>query len=190
MKKLLLPIILLTVSQYPAQAATFSLSSQDIQAGATLSNKQVFNGFGCKGGNESPELSWSGAPKNTKSFAITAYDPDAPTGSGWWHWVVFNIPSSTFHLASNAGSNSRTIDDGSIQSRTDFGFTGFGGACPPVGDKAHRYQFTVYALDTEKLPLDKDASGALVGFYIHNHTLASASIEAKYTNNPSLPNKK
>ncbi len=156
-------------------AQNFTLSSSDLQG--QLTSKQVFNGFGCTGENISPELSWKDAPKGTKSFAVTVYDPDAPTGSGWWHWVTFDISKDKFTLPTGFG-NSESKDV--IQSVTDYGKTGFGGACPPVGDKAHRYVFTVYALDIETLGLDKNANPALVGFYLNAHSLAKASLISYY----------
>ncbi|MDD2509462.1 MAG: YbhB/YbcL family Raf kinase inhibitor-like protein [Aliarcobacter skirrowii] len=156
-------------------AQNFTLSSSDLQG--QLTSKQVFNGFGCTGENISPELSWKDAPKGTKSFAITAYDPDAPTGSGWWHWVVFDISKEKFTLPTGFGNSE---SKNAIQSITDYGKSGFGGACPPVGDKAHRYVFTVYALDIETLGLDKNANPALVGFYLNSHTLAKASLISYY----------
>lgn len=156
-------------------AQNFTLSSSDLQG--QLTSKQVFNGFGCTGENISPELSWKDAPKGTKSFAITAYDPDAPTGSGWWHWVVFDISKDKFTLPTGFGNSE---SKNAIQSITDYGKSGFGGACPPIGDKAHRYVFTVYALDIETLGLDKNANPALVGFYLNSHTLAKASLISYY----------
>src|SRR5262249_36039899 len=127
-----------------AATATFKLESPTIKPGATLSEQQVFNGMGCSGKNTSPALHWSGAPAGTKSFALTLYDPDAPTGSGWWHWVVFNLPPSITSLPEGAGSaDGGKLPPGTVQGRTDFGTTGFGGACPPPGDKPHRYIFTV-----------------------------------------------
>lgn len=157
--------------------AKMTLKSQSIAENKMLKNDQVFSGFGCTGKNISPQLSWSGAPAETKSYAIMAYDPDAPTGSGWWHWVAFNIPKDTNSVAENFGASDH---EGIIQSRTDFGTYGFGGACPPVGDKAHRYKFTVYALKTDKLPLDKDASAAMVGYMVRANAIDSATITAKY----------
>lgn len=156
-------------------ANNFTLTSSDLKG--QLTKKQEFNGFGCSGENISPQLSWENAPKGTKSFAITVYDPDAPTGSGWWHWVVFDIPSNKTTLASGFG-NSDSKE--AIQSITDYGKTGFGGACPPVGDKAHRYIFTVHALDIETLDLDKNTNAATVGYYINSHSIAKASIISYY----------
>lgn len=146
-----------------------------------MSEAQVFDGFGCSGDNISPALTWSGAPAGTKSFAITAYDPDAPTGSGWWHWVVFNLPADINTLPSGAGAASgEGMPDGAVQSRTDFGTPGYGGACPPEGDGPHRYQFKVWALDTDSLPLDASASGAMVGFYLNAHALDTATLQVTY----------
>jgi Raf kinase inhibitor-like YbhB/YbcL family protein len=162
-------------------AAALSLTSPDIKPGSTLSNTFVFNGFGCSGENKSPALKWSGAPAGTKSFAVTLYDPDAPTGSGWWHWVVYNIPASTTELTAGAGAaDGKGLPQGAAQGRTDFGTAAFGGACPPQGDKPHRYIFTVYALKSDKLDVPADASAALIGFMIHADQLAKATLTAKY----------
>lgn len=164
-----------------AWAADFTLKSSDIAANATLGNAQVFNGFGCSGGNISPQLSWSGAPAGTQSYALTVYDPDAPTGSGWWHWVVINIPATTNSLAKGAGTaDGKAMPTGSQQVRTDFGTRGFGGACPPVGDKPHRYIFTLFALKTAKLDVATDATAALAGYMINGNLLAKTSFTAYY----------
>jgi hypothetical protein len=164
-----------------ARAADFTLSSPSIKPGSTLSDAQVFNGFGCTGKNVSPALKWSGAPGGTKGYALTVYDPDAPTGSGWWHWVVYNIPASATELPEGAGTaDGKGLPAGSAQGKTDFGAPGFGGACPPKGDKPHRYIFTVYALKTDKLDIPADATAALVGFMIHANQLAKATFTAKY----------
>ena len=164
-----------------ASAAGFTLTSPTIKPGATLADAQVFNGFGCSGKNVSPELKWSGAPAGTKSFAVTVYDPDAPTGSGWWHWVVYNLPADSAGLAEGAGAaDGKGLPAGAVQGRTDFGAHAFGGACPPQGDKPHRYVFTVYALKTDKLDVPADASAALIGFMIHANKLGSATFTAKY----------
>ena len=147
-----------------AYAESMEVTGAEVHKGATIKNEQVFKGFGCTGDNISPSLSWTGAPKGTKSFAITVYDPDAPTGSGWWHWVVFNIPASTTSVPKNAGDvNAKLMPEGAIQSRTDFGTDGYGGSCPTKGDKPHHYHFTVFAVDADKLPdaQDHNASAAL-----------------------------
>ena len=156
-------------------ADNFTLKSDTLKG--QLSTTRVFKGFGCSGENISPELSWEGAPKGTKSFAVTVYDKDAPTGSGWWHWVVFNIPSNITKLEEGFGNKP---SKGVIQSITDFGVSGFGGACPPIADKAHEYIFTVHALDVEKLELDEKATPALVGFMINSHSLGKASVVSYY----------
>jgi Raf kinase inhibitor-like YbhB/YbcL family protein len=164
-----------------ARADGFTLTSPDISEGGTIQNEQVFNAFGCTGQNISPRLAWSGAPANTKSFALTIYDPDAPTGSGFWHWVVFNIPANVNALAKNAGdARQRRLPKGAIQSRTDYGIAGYGGPCPPPGDKPHRYIITLHAVDVEKLPLDKNTSAAVVGFNLHYHTIATATLTGLY----------
>ena len=158
----------------------FKLQSAVVAPNGTLANEQVFNGFGCSGKNISPPLAWSGAPAGTKSFALTVYDPDAPTGSGWWHWVVYDIPSSVTELPQGAGDMGGQLPAGAVQGRTDFGAPGYGGPCPPAGDKPHRYVFTVYALKTEKLDVPAGSSAAMVGFMINAKKLASASITARY----------
>jgi Raf kinase inhibitor-like YbhB/YbcL family protein len=158
---------------------TFTLSSKDL--GGETTKVQEFNGFGCSGENQSPQLSWKNAPEGTKSFAVTMYDPDAPTGSGFWHWVVFDIPASSNELVTNAGNiNLNLAPNGAIQSVTDFGIKGFGGPCPPVGHGFHQYIITVYALKTDKLGLTESTNPAVVGFYLWNQTLAKASIVAYY----------
>ena len=170
-------------SSIAAQAQTMTLASPDIKDGGTIANQQVFKGFGCTGDNISPALSWSGAPANTKSFAVSIYDPDAPTGSGWWHWVVYNIPAGTTSLPKDAGDPSKGLmPKGAVQSRTDFGTAGYGGPCPPPGDKPHHYRITVFALDVDQLPNAKGdaASAALVGFDINFHTLAKATLTGMY----------
>jgi Raf kinase inhibitor-like YbhB/YbcL family protein len=172
-------------TQTAVAADKFTLKSADIAPDAKIAGKHVYKGFGCEGENLSPALEWSGAPAGTKSFAITMYDPDAPTGSGWWHWVVFNIPLSTTKLERGAGdpSGARLPVTGPVQSRTDFGGPGYGGPCPPQGPslkKPHRYIFTVFALKIDKLDLGPDSSGALVGYMLNSHALGKASITGRY----------
>ncbi|GIX49218.1 MAG: UPF0098 protein YbcL [Candidatus Tectimicrobiota bacterium] len=159
------------------------LTSENFSDGDYLSEEHVLSadyGFGCAGGNQSPQLSWSGAPEGTKSFAITCFDPDAPTGSGFWHWVVVNIPPHVTSLEKGAGNPGGKLPAGALQTRTDFGKPGYGGPCPPQGDHPHRYIFTVYAVSQEKLPVDADTSPAVVGFYLHFNTLAKASLMGLY----------
>lgn len=158
---------------------TFTLTSQDLGGQAT--QRHEFNGFGCSGDNQSPQLSWQNAPKGTKSFAITMYDPDAPTGSGFWHWIVFDIPENVNELVPNAGNiNLNLAPKGTIQSITDYGIKGFGGPCPPESHGLHQYIITVYALKTASLGLDDTVNPAIVGFNLWNQTLAKASIIAYY----------
>jgi Raf kinase inhibitor-like YbhB/YbcL family protein len=166
-----------------AFAQNMTVTSAEVSEGSTIKDAQVANVFGCKGGNISPSLSWSGAPSDTKSFAITVYDPDAPTGSGFWHWVVFNIPASTTSVPLNAGDvKKKLLPKGAIQSRTDFGTDGYGGPCPPQGDKPHHYILTVYAVDEDKLQFAKDhnVSAAVVGFELHFHAKAKGVLTAIY----------
>ncbi|GBQ79254.1 kinase inhibitor phospholipid-binding protein [Acetobacter malorum DSM 14337] len=158
----------------------FVLTSPAFTDGATLPQAQVYNGMGQTGQNLSPALEWTNAPEGTKSFVVTTYDPDAPTGSGWWHWVVANIPASVTALPEGAGSGKGGLPEGAVQVRTDFGAPGYGGAAPPPGP-AHRYIFSVYALDVPKLDIAPDASPAMVGFMVHHHKLASASLTALYS---------
>jgi Raf kinase inhibitor-like YbhB/YbcL family protein len=164
-----------------AHADAFSLTSPDVKDGGTLTNKQVFKGFGCSGENVSPALAWKGAPAGTKSFAVTVYDPDAPTGSGWWHWVVYNLPATATGIAAGAGdATKKLLPAGAVQGRTDFGSPGFGGPCPPPGDKPHHYIFTVYALKTDKIDAPADATAAFIGFNLHAGKLATASFTARF----------
>jgi len=164
-----------------AMADGMTVSSPDIAESSFIGNEQVFAGFGCEGGNVSPALNWSNLPAGTKSIAVTAYDPDAPTGSGWWHWVVANIPASASGLAKGAGAaDSAMLPAGSLQVRTDFGAPGYGGPCPPPGDHAHRYFFTVHALSVDKLDITADVSPALVGFFLHFNTIEKATLMGLY----------
>jgi Raf kinase inhibitor-like YbhB/YbcL family protein len=177
----LAPALALSLSGAVTHADPFTVASPDVKEGATMTNKQVFKGFGCSGENISPALTWKGAPAGTKGFAITMYDPDAPTGSGWWHWVVYNLPASTTSLPTGAGDPARKLmPPGSIQGRTDFGAPGYGGPCPPPGDKPHRYVFTIFALKLDKLAVPADATAAMIGFNLNANKLATATLTAKY----------
>jgi Raf kinase inhibitor-like YbhB/YbcL family protein len=161
------------------QGQTFTVTSSSVGGQAT--DEQVFNGFGCTGKNISPQLTWVNAPEGTKSFAITMYDPDAPTGSGWWHWVAFDIPATSHDLPAGAGTQGMSgMPAEAVQSVTDFGGAGYGGPCPPIGHGQHQYIITVFALKTDKLGLDAKAGAPLVGFNLAQHTLAKASIVFYY----------
>jgi Raf kinase inhibitor-like YbhB/YbcL family protein len=180
MRNILFAIALASLSNFTF-ADSFKFFSPEIKANSMMPKSYEFNGFGCAGENKSPALKWSGAPKDTKSFAVTMYDPDAPTGSGWWHWVVINIPASVNELESNAGAvNSTTLPTGAVQGRSDYGVAAWGGTCPPQGDKPHRYIFTVYALKTDKIDVPADATAALIGYMIHGNMLNKATFTAKY----------
>ncbi|RNF71994.1 YbhB/YbcL family Raf kinase inhibitor-like protein [Marinomonas rhizomae] len=154
----------------------FELTSQDIQEGQKIPHAFEFNSFGCNGDNKSPQLEWSDAPKGTKSYAITVYDPDAPSGSGWWHWSAFNIPASVTSLVQGADLTKL----GATELKSDYGSVGFGGFCPPKGDNMHRYQFTVWALPVEKLDLSADVSAALAGFTVRSMAIGKAMLVASY----------
>ena len=163
--------------------ADLILTSRSFSDGDYLANEHALSeayGFGCAGGNLSPQLSWSGAPEGAKSFALTCFDPDAPTGSGFWHWVVVNVPASVASLALGAGSADGSMPAGALQTRTDFGAPGYGGPCPPEGDHPHRYLFTLHAVGQESLPVEADTSAAVVGFMLNFNTLAKASLMGLY----------
>ena len=165
-----------------SHAATFTVTSSTVRPNQNLSIDQVYNGFGCYGRNISPAISWQNAPAGTKSFAITAYDPDAPTGSGWWHWIVYNIPADATGLDAGVGSlHSADLPDNAIQAMSDYGAEAWGGVCPPPGDKPHRYIFTVHALGVEQLDLPEDSTSAMIRYVINANTIAKASFTAQYS---------
>ena len=160
---------------------SLQISSNDIKHGSVINKKFVFND--CGGENISPAIEWSSAPQETKSFALTVYDPDAPTGSGWWHWLLLNIPASQNKIEGGFGSkNSFRLEDDIIQIRNDYGIYGYGGPCPPKGDKAHRYVFTIHALAVEKIDLNEASTAAQAGFMINFNSIGKASFEAFYSN--------
>ena len=159
----------------------FRLTSSTLTEGEPMLDEQVLDSFGCTGRNQSPDLRWMRAPSGTKSFVVTLYDPDAPTGSGWWHWVVFDIPPGVSELVRSAGDPSKNLlPAGCRQGRTDFGPPGYGGPCPPAGDPPHHYLFTVYALDIDKLEVGEAASPAMIGFAMHRHILAKAVLAVTF----------
>jgi Raf kinase inhibitor-like YbhB/YbcL family protein len=163
----------------PALAGQLILASTDVKSGSPMGAAQVYTA--CNGQNISPALSWSGEPPGTQSFAITMYDPDARAGAGWWHWMMFNVPATVHGLAAGAGSGgSGGLPPGAVQGRNDFGVSQYSGPCPPVGDHAHHYEITVYAVNTPQLPLDSTASGAAVNAALRSDTLATAKIVGRY----------
>ena len=163
-------------------ASSLQLRCPTIAPGTRLPAEQAFNRFGCTGPNVSPALEWRGAPAGTKSLALTIYDPDAPTGSGWWHWIVIDMSPATTALASGAGDASgKGLPAGARHGRSDFGTYAFGGACPPEGHSPHHYIFTLYALAVEGLGVPVDATAALIGYMINHHTLAKSTFTALYS---------
>jgi Raf kinase inhibitor-like YbhB/YbcL family protein len=191
-------VIFITGAASASAGHALTLTSADVVQGGRIAEEQVFNGGNCNGQNVSPELAWSGAPKGTKSFAIgmldpdagsgfwhwaksivfSMFDPDAPTRAGFRHWWVVNVPGDTTLLPKDAGSG-KGLPAGSVQLRNDFGTIGYGGPCPPRG-KPHHYQFTVYALDVDKLDVDRNTPSAAVDFNVRQHTLAKATLSGLY----------
>jgi Raf kinase inhibitor-like YbhB/YbcL family protein len=163
------------------QVPSFPVTSSDVSDGAPLANPHVSGVMGAGGEDRSPQLSWSGFPEGTRSFAVTVFDPDAPTTSGFWHWVVANIPASVTELPSGAGDkDAPNLPEGAVQYRNDAGFAGFIGAAPPSGHGPHRYFIAVHALDVEDLGVPADASPAYVGFNLFGHTLARGLLVPTY----------
>ena len=160
------------------------LTSNNFKEGGTIPNDHILSsdfGFGCSGGNKSPHLAWSGAPAGTKSFAVHCFDPDAPTGSGFWHWVVVNIPANVSELRLDAGNPAaRLLPKGALQTRTDFGKPGYGGPCPPEGLGAHRYQFTVFAVKQDALQVNADTSAAVIGFQLFFNAIEKAVLTGNF----------
>jgi Raf kinase inhibitor-like YbhB/YbcL family protein len=162
----------------PSSSTPIAVTSATFQPGSAMPTATEFSG--CGGGNTSPQLSWSGAPPNTKSFVVTAFDPDAPTSTGFWHWVVYNIPATVTTLPAGAGANAAPVA-GAGSGYTDFGFNHYGGPCPPTGDSPHHYIFTVYALDVPKLEgASAKSTGAVVMFSMRGHLLAEGNVEGTF----------
>lgn len=162
-----------------AWAADFSLQVKGLDKDGSFSQQHVLSenyGFGCTGKNLSPELVWHHAPKDTKSFVLTIYDKDAPTGLGWVNWQVVNIPAHVNRLPMGINAENDKLPQGALQTRTDFGVAGYGGACPPQGEK-HRYEITLTALKVDKLPqVTTDSMPALVGFFTKANAIGEAKV--------------
>jgi Raf kinase inhibitor-like YbhB/YbcL family protein len=171
-------LVLALAAPRAAEAAGFKLTSPTVTDGRPLPKAHVFNAMGCTGRNISPALSWSAPPAGTRSFALTVYDRDAPTGAGWWHWLVYDIPAGTTKLPAGAGSGTG-LPAGAKQTRNDFGFAGYGGACPPHGP-THHYIFTLYALKAAHLAIPKGTTPAKANTIIRRNALAAARITATY----------
>ena len=157
---------------------SFTVTSNDLTDGGALPLAQVLDAAG--GGNTSPHLAWSGFPAATRSFVVTCFDPDAPTTSGWWHWVVVDIPADVTELATGAGAGDSSLPEGARHIATDFGTAAYGGAAPPPGDRPHRYMFAVHAVDVPTLGIDPAARAAVVGFNLTFHTLARGVLTATH----------
>ena len=161
----------------------FTLTSAEVPAGGTFASDQVLNAFGCAGANVSPSLTWSGAPPGTQSFVLTVFDPDAPTGSGFWHWLAFDIPATTTSLAKGAGTAGAALGGG-VQGYNDTGANAYAGPCPPAGDAPHHYIFTLYAIPMPSLAtaqgLAAAAPGGLIGFVSRATATAKATFTATY----------
>ena len=174
MRRILVLIVLLylggmIMSNALDRADVFVAISPTLKNNETLPMEQVYKGYGCSGGNRAPEISWTNAPINTKSYAIICHDPDAPRPNGWYHWLMVNIPL-------NVNSYKGSVPTGALETVTDFNTTGYGGACPPVGHGIHRYNFTVYALDVEKLDVTKDSKPMDVENLVKSHAVAKSTI--------------
>jgi Raf kinase inhibitor-like YbhB/YbcL family protein len=167
-------------SQKARGRGQFHVTMPDLTARGRITAAHVYNGMGCTGQNISPAIEWSNVPVGTRSFAVTAYDPDAPTGSGWWHWVVYNIPNNATGLPAGAGNpNGRSLPRGAAQGNTDFGTRGYGGPCPPPG-APHHYHFKVFALRVDRLDIPDNATAAFVGFNLNANKIATAEIIGLY----------
>lgn len=153
---------------------SFSLESDDIADGQPLAPAFVHSS--ASGGNQSPQLRWSGFPPQARGFTVTVFDPDAPTGSGFWHWLLVDVPASVTELPRGAGSGEGRLPEGAFHVRNDFGERAYGGAAPPPGDRPHRYVFAVHALDVATLGVSADVPPAVVGFNLTFHTLARATL--------------
>jgi len=168
-----------------AVAADFKLTSPDIGPDKPLAQDFVFSGFGCSGGNQSPALSWSGAPPGTKGYAVALFDPDAMQGRGFWHWLMVNIPAGTTALGRDAGRNDGSkMPAGAVQIKNGFRALGYSGSCPPPADEPHGYVMTVYALKVAALEVPADVSSASMLTAIEANSLGKASLTYHFGRKP------
>ena len=177
------PYVVVALGAAPAARAQgpFAVTSPDLPSATGVPAAHVFDGFGCTGANRSPALRWSGAPAGTKSFAVTMYNPDAPTGSGWWHWVVYDIPATITSLPTGAGAaDGSALPAGAVQGRTDFGKAAYGGPCPPKGDAPHRYVVTVFALGVPRIEVPESSSAAMIGYTMQKNAVATATLTVRH----------
>lgn len=172
MKELILLFLLIGLNAF---ATDLTVKSDSVHDKKEIGKDFLFNGFGCAGKNLNPELKWTDFPQETKFFAITMFDPDAPTGSGWWHWQIVNIPANVTEIKKGVSGNPKLIPIGSIEMRNDFGNSSYGGPCPPEKDKPHHYILKVYALK-DKVPAEPTSSAALVGFYLNSLKIAEGTL--------------
>lgn len=171
--------LLLSINSFSSHAAEFQVFSRALET-KVFKTKYIFKGFGCTGENTSPDISWKNPPTGTKSFAVTMFDPDAPTGSGWWHWLIANIPANVDKLDEGVNLEKTKLPSGAVLGRTDFGVSNYGGPCPPVGDRPHRYEIKVFALKVDRLDLSEESSGAMFGYFLNQNKLAVASVIATF----------
>ncbi|HXT97005.1 MAG TPA: YbhB/YbcL family Raf kinase inhibitor-like protein [Polyangia bacterium] len=169
----------LTAPKKVEAAGAFTMTSSAFKNNAAIPEKYSFNAMGCTGQNVSPPLEWKNPPAGTKSFALMVHDPDAPTGSGWWHWVVYNIPADATSLPE--GATAATLPKGAVEGNTDFGKPGWGGPCPPPGSGKHHYQFMLYALKVDKIEVPPGATAAMVGFNAKANAIATAKLTGLFS---------
>jgi Raf kinase inhibitor-like YbhB/YbcL family protein len=174
--------VFVTAAVMSAPPSAFKIAPDDPKVGPGIPDVYTAKAFGCTGGNQSPALHWSGAPADTKSFVVTLFDKDErSTPSGWWHWEVYDLPKDTKSLPMNAGAvDSSSLPKGALEGRTDLGEDAYHGPCPAAGDPPHRYVFTVYALNVEKLPVPKGSSGGMVTSIVSEHVISKAVFTAHY----------
>ena len=183
MRKFLIAAIIVLLSS-PAMATELSLKSAEISDGTGASSTMEYNAGACHGENRSPELSWSGEPDTTQSFVVSMFDPDAPYPGGWLHWMVLNIPADTHVLRSGAGGdNAASLPEGVVQLKNSYGTQGYGGPCPPRGDKPHRYEITLYAMPqgSTNVPVGQTAQDTVA--WLKSNALASSQITLTYQRN-------